>query len=280
MNKSTNEDLNKSIDTLIDELFSEPVKKGENFEVANASKTTADAVVNAAPKAQNDDARGAGRPKQISSVPNVDQDGKRSSEYDAAIAAKQAEEENEEAKKQALAVTQVSKEGHMGEGKKMHDPRLSKSISDEEYAEFEAFKKSQADAKAKAAQEDLRKAEDLKKAELQDLIKSAVNSAVSGIRQENESLKKSLDKSNELIKAIASQPQRSKSVTGIDALEKSMHEGSGKTEFTKSEKLDAAEALVKAGKLPMDAVIELENTNTVFNKSWQAAIEAQLQKSN
>jgi hypothetical protein len=45
-------------------------------------------------------------------------------------------------------------------------------------------------------------------------------------------------------------------------------------------KLDAAEALVKAGKLPMDAVIELENTNTVFNKSWQAAIEAQLQKSN
>jgi hypothetical protein len=162
----------------------------------------------------------------------------------------------------------------------MHDPRLSKSITSEEFAEFEAFKKSQADAKAKAAQDEIRKADDIKKAELQDLIKSSVAAAVAPLRRENEELKKSLDQSTALVKAIAAQPQRSKSVTGIDAIEKSIHEGSERTEFTKSEKLDAAEALVKAGKLPMDAVIELENTNTVFNKSWQAAIEAQLQKSN
>jgi hypothetical protein len=64
-NKTTNEDLNKSIDTLIEDLFAEPVQKGENFEVANAAKTTADAAIAAAPAFQDDASRGAGRPNKF-----------------------------------------------------------------------------------------------------------------------------------------------------------------------------------------------------------------------
>jgi hypothetical protein len=279
------QDLNKSIDTLIDDLFAEPVAKaGENFEVANAAKTTADAAIAAAPKMQNDDARGAGRPKQISDVPENDEDGKRDGTYDATIAAAIGEIENEEAKKQSKSIDQTTSTGRMGEAPKMKDPRaggqVMKSITSDEYEQFEAFKKSQAEAAKAAAQEDLRKSEDLRKAELENLVKSAVAAAIEPVRKENDTLKKSLAESATLIKAMAGQPQRSKSVTGIEALEKSAPEHQGAQEFTKSEKLDAAERLVMKKALPIDAVVELENTGSVYRKDWQQAIEAELQKQN
>ena len=133
-------DLNKSIDTLIDDLFTEDVvKASENFEVANASKTTADAALASAPKGEDDASRGAGRPKDDHDVPEVDQDGNQAKGYDA-VQKEDDEVEPEEAKKQAHAVTQVSAEGHLGEKPKMKDPRLSKSVSEEEYEEFQAFK--------------------------------------------------------------------------------------------------------------------------------------------
>lgn len=284
MDKNTNQetDLNKSIDTLIEGLFSEPVAKaGENFEVANAAKTTADAAIAAAPASQDDASRGAGRPKQISDVPKNDEDGARAKEYDGAIASAQGEEENPEAKKQSRSIDQTSSVGRMGEGPKMKDPRLSKSeISEEERAEFEEFKKAKAQKAEQEKADELKKAEDLKKAELENLVKSAVAQALEPVKKENEQLKKSLDESNALVKSMAAQPQRAKSVTGIEALEKSQPESTGPQEFTKKDKLDAAERLVMKKSLPMDAVIELENTGTVYNKEWQRAIEAELQKQN
>lgn len=286
MDKKTtqNDELNKSIDTLIDSIFSEKIEKGENFEVANASKTTADAAVNAAPTAQDDASRGAGRPKQISDVPKNDEDGKRDGTYDATIAQVVSEIENEEAKKQSKSIDQTTSTGRLGEGPKMKDPRaggqIMKSISEEEYAEFESFKKAKADAEEKAKQDELKKAEDLKKAEFETLIKSAINQAIAPIKKENEDLKKSLNESQALVKAIASQPQRSKSVTGIESLEKSNPESTGPQEFSKAEKLDAAERLVIKKSIPMDAVIELENTGTVYNPEYRRLIEAELQKQN
>lgn len=283
-NKTTNEDLNKSIDSLIEDLFAEPVQKGENFEVANAAKTTADAAIAAAPTFQDDAARGAGRPKQISDVPKNDEDGKRDGTYDATIAAAIGEIENDEAKKQAKSIDQTTSAGRMGEGPKMKDPRLSKSLTDEEYAEYQSLKKASDEAKAKADAEakaaELKKSEDLKKAEFESLVKSAVASAIAPIQQKNEELQKSLEKSEALIKAMAGQPQRSKSVTGIEALEKSMPEDQGPKEFTKSEKLDAAERLVMKKALPMEAVVELENTGTLYNTEYRKLIEAELQKQN
>lgn len=279
-NKPTNEDLNKSIDSLIEEIFAEPVQKGDALNIAGDAKTTADAALAGVPAMQDDASRGAGRPKQISDVPKNDEDGKREGSYDASIASNQAEEENEEAKKQAKSIDQTTAAGRMGEGPKMKDPRLSKSLTEEEYAEFEAFKKAKSEQEEKSKQEELKKAEDLKKAELETLVKSAVAAAIEPVKKENEELKKSLGESQALIKAMASQPQRSKSITGIEALEKSTPEYTGPQEFSKAEKLDAAESLVKAGKLPLEAVIELENTNTVFNKDWQRAIERELEKRN
>jgi hypothetical protein len=274
------DELTKSIDTLIEDLFAEPVQKGENFEVANANKTTADAALSGVPTAQDDASRGAGRPKQISDVPKNDEDGKRDGQYDASIAANQGEDENPEAKKQSKSVDQKSSAGRLGEGTKMKDPRLSKSITDEEWTEFEAFKKAQAEKAEESKKEELKKAEDLKKAELETLVKSAIEQALEPVKKENNELKKSLNESQALIKAMAGQPQRSKSVTGIEALEKSLPENSGPQEFTKSEKLDAAEALVMRKALPIDAVVELENTGTVYNKDWQRLIEKELEKRN
>ena len=75
------EAMNKSIDAMIDELFTEaPVEK--SIDISKDAKTTADAAVNQAPKGQDDDKRGAGRPKQISDVPKTDTDGKRDGKYD------------------------------------------------------------------------------------------------------------------------------------------------------------------------------------------------------
>lgn len=278
--KTNTEDLNKSIDSLIEDLFAEPVAKSDDLNVAGASKTTADAAIASAPKMQDDGSRGAGRPKQISDVPQNDEDGKRDGSYDASIASNQSEEENEEAKKQAKSIDQTTSAGRMGEGPKMKDPRLSKS----EQEELEAFRKAKADSESKAEElrksEEIKKADEIKKAELETLVKSAIASALEPVKKENETLKKSLDESQALIKAMAGQPQRSKSITGVEALEKSTPEGQGQTEFTKKDKLDAAERLVMKKSLPMDAVIELENTGTVYNKQWQQQIEAELQKTN
>lgn len=278
------ENLQKSIDELIETLFSEEVVKAENLIVASASKTTADAAISAAPKMVDDASRGAGRPDQISDVPNVDEDGKRDGSYDASIAAKQAEVENEEAKKQAKSIDQTTSVGRLSEAPSMKDPRLTKSITEEEYSEYVEFKKSQEAAKTKEAEDlvksELKKSEDLKKAELETLVKSAVASAIAPIQEENLELKKSLTRSEELIKAMARQPQRSKSITGIEALEKSQGENTGPKSFTKSEKLDAAERLALRKAIPMDAVIELENTGTVYNVSVREAIEAELLKQN
>lgn len=271
------DELNKSIDAFIDELFAEPIEKADNLDVASASKTTADAAIATAPKAQDDASRGAGRPKQISDVPATDEDGKRDGSYDASIASAAAEQENEEAKKQAKSIDQTSSAGRVAEAPKMKDPRLTKSVSEEEYAEFEAFKKAKQD---QAKQEELKKSEDLKKAEFEALIKSAVSEAIAPVKKENETLKKSLEESTALVKAMAAQPQRAKSVTGIEALEKSKPELSGPQEFTKSDKMDAAESLVKSGKLPVEAAIELENTGTVYRKDWQQLIEHELEKLN
>jgi len=273
------EELNKSIDALIEDYFG----KSENFEVANASKTTADAVMSEVPGSEDDKSRGAGRPEEDHDVPKNDEDGNPAKGYES-VQKDQSEEEPEEAKKQAKAIDQVSKEGHMAEAPKMKDPRLSKSLTDEEFAEYQSLKKANDEAKAKAEAEakatELKKSEELRKAELETLIKSAVRTAIEPVKKENEELKKSLNESQALLKAIASQPQRSKSVTGIDALEKSQPESSGPQEFTKSEKLDAAEALVKAKKIPLDAVIELENTGTIYNPEYRRLIEQELQKQN
>lgn len=278
------EELNKSIDLLVDELFAEkseeqPENVEKSIDIAQDSKTTADAAVNQAPKAEKDEARGAGRPAQISDVPQVDQDGSRDKQYDAAISERDGvEDENEEAKKQANSIDQTSDKGRMADkpaAPKMAPFKKSESgeevveVSKDEYEAYQAFKKSQEEAKK---QEELKKAERFQA----DLIKSAVTEAVSGLKAENEELRKSMKEQSELLKAFANKPQQPKSITGIEALEKSVAPEDKSQYFTKSEMLDAAEELVKSGSLTIDDVIELENTGSLVDSRKRVLVEKKL----
>lgn len=258
------EQLTKSIDAMIDEMFAAPVEK--SLDIAQMAKTTADAAVNAAPKAQNDDARGAGRPKQMSDVPEKDEDGARAKEYDSAISQDQKASDQPEA-------SQVKMAGQdKGEQKKDNGGAgMMKSVDEKEYAEFLAFKK---------AQEDQKKEETLKKAqnEQRTLLKSIIREATAPLMKENEELKKSLNETQELVKSMAERPQRRKSVDNIQALEKSQTEDAGPQSFSKSEMLDAAEELVMAKSQTFrdDHLIELENTGYVYDNAARMTLENKL----
>lgn len=259
-----NEILAKSIDGLIADIFEEPIEK--SIDIAGDSKTKADEVVNKAPKGQDDASRGAGRPKEISDVPDTDEDGKRAGSYDSSIAGKQSEDDLDEA-------DQV-KEGDPKEQKtaasKVVPLRKSVELDDAEYAEFQAFKKSQVEA-----QEQLQKAEQVK--EQEQLIKSAVLEATESLQKANDDLHARFEAQEQLIKSIAKAPQRAKSVVGLEHLEKGSDPVSdGPQAFSKSEVLDAAEELVKGGTIPMEAVIEIENTGVVYNPEHKQAIEQHL----
>jgi hypothetical protein len=251
-----NEELKKSIDSVLDEIFAES-EVIETIEKADALKqesdTKADAAVKKAPKFQSDEDRKAGRPKQISDVPEEDEDGERTGEYDKKITEKAKEESNPEAK-QVKESSQVKKS----------------EISEEEFQEYQALKK----AKAEKEVELLKKAEK----ETQDaLIKSIVEQTASKYEGKLEEMKKTIEEQNSLIKAFAKKPQASKSITNIEVLEKSSKTEKKESEyFSKSEKLDAAEELFKAGKIPMEAVVELENTGAVFHPVYRKLIEQKL----
>ena len=284
-----NEEMNKSIDLLIDDLFAEDnVEK--SIDIAKDADTKADDAVANAPKAQDDAARGAGRPKQISDVPKTDMDGKRESEYDASITENEGKEDQpDEVKKQSKAIDQVSKEGHpAGESKapkvrpfrKSEDGEniLFKSESGEEVelsadlvAEVVALRKSKAEA---AEAEKLQKAKD----EQNDLIKSAVAEALAPMKEENDKLQKAFDEQAKLLKSMSEQPVQSKSITGIEQLEKSVDpENTEPESFTKSEMKDAAFELAKSGEISDDVCYEMDMTGTISDQYARARIEKYLQ---
>ncbi len=260
-----NEELMKSIDAEIDALFSEEEVKTEesvekSIDIKKDADKTADAAVAKAPKAQKDEARGAGRPKQISDVPQTDTDGARAKDYDKDIKERDDKEDEPEETDQVKEPAKMKK---------------SVEISEEEYEQFQALKKSQEEK----TEEELKKAETQKQ---EDLIKSVLEKAEAKHKTEMDELRKSLKEQGDLIKAMAKKPVQSKAITNIDVIEKGGSKGSKvstSTEeefFSKSEMLDAAEELAKAGKIPTEAVIELENTGNVYNPHYKKLIERKL----
>lgn len=287
----TAEELTKSIDELIDSFFLENEAGEEvtekSIDIAGYSKTTADAVVNKAPKSQDDSKRSnSGRPKEIADVPSVDMDGKRSGNYDEDIT-------SNEGKESEPSETNQSKERNQVKGGKMEkdkggyntppmkksegedlEENLSKSISVEEYVEFQALKK----AKANAEAEELQKAEKEKQV---DFVKAIVTEATSEIRKDNEDLRKCLQESNELIKSMAERPQRRKSVDNITTLEKSVRDEEKESQvFSKSEMLQVAEDLALNKSIPEFTdvhLIELENTGYIYDPAIRGILENKLQ---
>jgi hypothetical protein len=86
-----------------------------------------------------------------------------------------------------------------------------------------------------------------------------------------------MDETSTLIKAVLKKPAPRKSVSSVGALEKSAGEGIQEDrEFSKSEKLDAAEALVKSQEFTAEDVIELETTGTFLDSHKKVLLERKL----
>jgi|GEM_PF-4841901 len=233
-------DLQKSIDMLIDDIFA-PQEMEKSIEIKHDAKTTPENM--GEPTAKNDKDRNAGRSKGISGTEPTN------FYYDDDITAKQEEDDVEEADQVVIP-----------ESMKKADEVV---ISEEEYEELLSFKKSM------IASEELKKAEKDRE-DQEELIKSAV-------KKETEELKKALYDQTELIKAFAKTPERPKSITGISQLEKSVNrEGSPSNTFTKSDLLNAAEELAKSKTISVDDVIELEMTGYIHNPRTRALIEEKL----
>lgn len=250
------ETLIKSIDELLDDVFSDDVVQSEEVvekSIAGKPEAKADEAMKEVPKAQKDEDRKAGRPKQISDVPQKDEDGKREGQYDDEIT------ENEDKEDEPKETDQVKV-----------PEQMKKSLSDEEYEEYQQLKK------AKEEAEQLKKAE-VEKNEKEALIKAAVDAETQDLKKSLEEIKKVAQEQSALLKSLAKTPVQAKSIQGIESLEKSSYEEAQKT-FSKADMLDAAEELVKSGTFSSDVVTELEMTGTIYNKEYRKAVERQLNK--
>lgn len=277
-----NEEMTKSIDSLIDALFTEesPSQGEEKVEKAASamdaivgapkqakeekdpnknSPTTADAGIAGADEGEEDEKAGKkrGRPNDLSQPSMRDASGASRGSYDASIAQGNSNTSTSEQ-------SQVQPPAHM---------KKAVEISPED---FELLQKAKADQEKARQEETLRKARE----ERETLVKAAVEEATRGLRDENAALRKSVDEMSTLIKSMAKKPQARKSVSSIQALEKSFSgpEGERQEAFSKSEMLDVAEELAKAKKIPMECVIELEDTGFIYNPAHRSVLEAALRK--
>lgn len=242
------EELNKSLDLIIDELFTEDESVEKSMiQDMKPEEETADEAMKKVPSSEDDKKRNAGRPKEISDVPKTDEDGSRAGNYDSDVV-----EKNEDGKSPEQAQVKPTAE-------------MMKKAWEEtsEYKEYVALKK----AKEAAEQaENLKKA----KAEQMDLIKSAVKEATSQISKENEELR-------DLIKSMANKPQKSKAITSVLAVEK-FEKSQSAASFSKMDLLDAAEDLAKSGKIEDTAVIELEQTGFISNPETRRVLENEMKR--
>ena len=234
------EELQKSIDAELDNLF-----KSENIIDAPAP-VTADEVLAAVVVPSKDD---KDKPKQISDVPQTDTDGSREGTYDSTITSPVAE----------VAPVEAA------------TPAGPSILTKSEKEELEAFRA-----------EKLMKAEILKKAEAQKaqdlLIKSAVLDATAALKAEVEALRKSFTEQSQLVKSFANTPAPAKSIARVEVIEKSMQPAPRKEFISKADKLNAAERLLKAGKISEDDIYELEMTGNIYNKASRNLIEEEINK--
>lgn len=284
-------ELRKSIDSKIDELFateaepveapksSEEVEKGYDYPAEKQGKQSpymkngsdAGPGMETADEGQKpkkgkkdqeyqaDQGPDRGRPKDVQDVPDSDKDGSRAKGYDAV-------------QKKQSKTPETSENGAMVKS----EDKVEVSKED-----FEILQKAKADSAKAIKDEELKKVEEKQS----DLIKSAVAAATEVSRTENQELRKSLQETQELVKAIASKPQRRKSVDNIQAMEKSFGDEGQKPnskEFSMDDMQDAAEELVKS-KTPgftLEHAIELDDSGSILDPTARKCLEKQLRKRN
>lgn len=275
-----NEKLEKSIDAFLDELFAEETEqvvesndetvekampetikiaeeKGgdkKRMEVASDAKTTADEGEQA-PKSKDEKDGENGRSIDMSNVQHRKANGESTGSYDATITKPAKAPQHE---------TTIAK----GESEEENNEvKLSKA----EYEEYMSLKKAQESAK----EEDLKKAF---RVEQEELIKSAISQATNSMKSENEELRKALTETRDLVKAMANKPQARKSISSINAVEKSFNSNGEEVakSYTKNDLLDAAEELAKSKQIRDEEVIELENSGYIYNQESRKKIETWL----
>lgn len=253
------DDLEKGKSQMDELIGKEPKKSSAKLPLSGDSKQTADEG-ESPKKAKNEEDGERGRPKDPSNMNKRDQYGDAKADYD--------DDYTAPAKKPAHETTVAKSE------EKPETVTLSKE-------DFEVLKKAADAILAQSKQEKLEKV----KEEQVDLIKSAVSDATKDIRDE---LKKSQEQNDELaklVKSIGKRPRVQKSISNVGALEKGFVDESGSRSsgdqgevFSKSEMVDAAEALVQDGQLRLDDAIELQSTGTLYNAESRAKVEAKLRE--
>lgn len=229
---------------------------GDRMEVTKDKEELADEAMKKVKKTKKDEEGDGGRPKEVQDVPENDEDGQRAKGYD-------------HVQMEQKKTPDISEKGTMVKSQESDDVV---AISKEEYAAYAAFKKSQEAAK----EEELKKAQEDKE---QEKLQKAISAVTSGLREENAELRKSLEETQALIKSLASKPVQRKSVSNVQAIEKSFAdvESAGEAPrsepLSKSQVLDAAEELVKSKEFTVEDVIELENTGFILNPAKRQRLE-------
>lgn len=249
-----NEELLKSLDAQIDQVFAEELAKGasKGESVPGPSPISADAATAGVEKPKSD-RKNPDRPKQISDVPDVDEDGKRGGEFAGDVSSKQSEEQPAEA---AKAKTSPISGGEV--------KKSTVEITESDFAEFQRLKKSEED----------RTSEQLRKAHLEEqtsLIKSAVADALAPLKAENEALRKSVEATENLVKSMGSKPQAPRAVQSVQQVER--FEKSSGAGLTLNQVLDVAEELCKSNVLRPEHVTELESRGFIQDPIARAALE-------
>lgn len=255
------EELNKSIDALLDELFKGP--KPEKIEIAEKKVSnetpmeakkpamTSDEGLEGVDAGEEESDGENGRPKDPSNMSHRDADGASHLDYDSSITSPAKKVPNETTNSPAL--------------------KKSFQVSEEDY---ELLRKAKAAQQAEA----LRKVRD----EQTNLIKSAVQEAISPLKAENEALRKSISEQEALLKSMAKKPRQQKSISTVAVLEKSFagnDESAPRQEaFSKSEMLDAAERLMKSKVFSLNDVIELDDTGYIYDAGKRRALEEELRR--
>lgn len=291
--EGTSATLNKASDA-IHEIIGESKQVKEEKDPNKTPATLADSPDNNVPSSEDDEKNGKkrGRPEDLSQMANRDMaTGASKGSYDASIthgsenpnmseASQVKQPQNLKAKGNDKSADDSDKEEQSQDQSSSDNPSL-KEFSQVKLPEHlrksntVEISKEEYDSLKKLQGETLRKAE---KEATSTLIKSEVEKATSSFRKENDELRKQVEKATDLVKAFAKKPQPRKSISSLAALEKG---GQSYEEaqrfFSKDEKLDAAEELVKSKELTIEDVIELENTGTLADPAKRAKIERKLQ---
>lgn len=291
--EGTSATLNKASDA-IHEIIGEPKQAKEEKDPNKNSPTRADDPANDAPKSEEDEKAGKkrGRPEDLSQMANRDMStGESKGAYDSSVSHASVNPNMSEASqvKQPENLKSKGSDKSADDSDKAEQSQDQKSSDHPELKEFSQVRlpehliKGDTVEISKEEYETLKKfqAESLKKADVEQtstLIKAEVEKATSSFKKENEDLRKEVEKTTTLLKALVKKPQPRKSISSLAALEKGGQSYEQAEKFySRDEKLDAAEELVKSKDLTLEDVIELENTGTLLDPAKRARIERKLQ---